>query len=101
MNLSDYADTIRMVNMLLCIAAAGGLVWRFIGRWMISWPLARWVVGLFAALEFIVAMGTAYRAAAGGPFNPVQYVITVHALTTLCIVVIWPSITTTKPTKEL
>lgn len=92
MNLNNYADTIRVINMLLCTAAAGGLIWRFIGRWMISWPLAKWVVGLFAALEFIVALGTAFRAAAGGPFNPVQYIITIHALLTLLIIAIWPSL---------
>lgn len=97
MNLSDYPDVIRLVNMLLCTAAAGGLLWRLIGRWMISWALAKWVVSLFAALEFLVAIGTAYRAAAGGPFNPVQYIITIHAILTLAIIAIWPQISNTKP----
>lgn len=99
--MNQYGHTVLVLNMLLCTAAAGGLFWRLIGRWMISWPLAKWVVGLFTVLELIVAFASAYRAAAGGSFNPVQYFITAHALTTLVIIAIWPKITSTKPTRDL
>lgn len=92
-----YADVMRMINMLLCTLVFAGLAWRWIGRWLVSWPLARWVVGLWATLELIVALGTAARAAIGGPFNPVQYVITVHALISLVVIAFWPKMATTRP----
>lgn len=85
-------DLLRALNVLLCSAVFGGLLWRLIGRYSVSFPLARWITGLFATLEFIVAMGTAFRAAVGGPFNPIQFVITVHCIVTLMVIWKWPTL---------
>lgn len=83
-------DVIRFINVLLCTAAFGGLLWRLIGRFTVSFTMARIVVGLLAALELIVALGTARAAALGVPLNEAQYAITVHALIVLAVVAYWP-----------
>lgn len=88
--MSDFADVLRAFNVFLCTAVFAGLLWRMVGRWTLSWPLARWVTGLFAALELILALGIAYRARAGGPFNPVQYLVVLHSLVSLGVVWAWP-----------
>lgn len=96
-NVNEYADVTRILNMLLCTAVFAGLVWRLIGRWVISWPLAKWVVGLWAALEFIVALGIAARTAIGGPFNPIQFAIMVHCLVSLVVIAVWPRTSLGRP----
>lgn len=78
------------LNAILCTVAFAGLLWRLIGRWPLSYPLARIIVVLFAALELIVALGTARRAALDAPFNEAQYAILLHAVVTLFVVVVWP-----------
>lgn len=85
-----YESLIRNANAILCTLVFAGLLWRMIGRWALSYPLGRVAVALFAALELIVALGTANRAAIGGPFNPAQYAITVHALVSLVLIAVWP-----------
>ena len=88
--MNDYADAIRFVSVLLCTAVVAGLLWRMIGRWSLSFPLGRAVVALWAALELIVALGTAARAQLGGPFSPAQYLIIGHSLASLALIVYWP-----------
>lgn len=83
-------ELLRFVNVMLCTAAFGGLVWRLLGRWQVSFTMARIVVILLASLELIVALGTARRAALGGPLNEAQYAVMVHALIVLAVVALWP-----------
>ena len=87
--MNDYAETVRLINVILCTAAFGGLMYRLVGRFLVTYPLARCVVGLFAALELIVALGTARRATLGGPLNEAQYFVMGHAVITLIVVVMW------------
>lgn len=83
-------DVIRGINVVLCTAAFAGLLWRLVGRWEVSFRMARIVVTLLAVLELIVALGTARAAALNVPLNEAQYAITAHALVTLTVVGLWP-----------
>lgn len=83
-------DLIRLINVALCTAAFAGLLWRLVGRWEVSFRMARIIVTLLAVLELIVALGTARAAALDVPLNEAQYAISVHALITLGVVVLWP-----------
>lgn len=83
-------DVIRFINVMLCAAAFGGLVWRLLGRWECSSWLVRGAVSLLAALELIVAMATAIAGQQHLPLNPTQYAITVHALLVIGLAAWWP-----------
>lgn len=83
-------DVLRFINVVLCTAAFAGLLWRLVGRWQVSFRMARIIVMLLAALELIVALGTARAAALDVPLNEAQYAISGHALVVLVVVVLWP-----------
>lgn len=83
-------DLVELATTLMCAAAFGGLVWRLIGRWPTSYPLARLIVALFALLELLVALAVARRAAIGGEFNEIELVILLHAVFTVVVVAFWP-----------
>lgn len=84
------ADLIRHINAALCTIAFAGLLWRLIGRWTLSFPLARLLVALFATLELIVALASARRAQIGGPLNEAIYLIMAHAIVTIVVIILWP-----------
>lgn len=82
----------RHVSALLCILAFAGLVWRLVGRLNASRTLVSALTALLAALELIVALGSARRAAIGGPFNEAQWFVLAHAVVVLVIVATWDRI---------
>ena len=83
------ADDYRGLNVLLSAVAVGMLAWRFLGRMPLMSALSRWIVGLLGALLTLVALGTAYAARHDAPFNPVQYLLTVHYLLTIMVCAVW------------
>lgn len=88
--LDTPADVVRHVSALLCLLAFGGMMWRLIGWWDVLRPLSRYGLTLFAVLLLIVGLGSARRAALGGPLNEAQLFIILHAVATLVFLAAWP-----------
>lgn len=88
------------LSAFLSIVAFGGLLWRIFGRLGASRTVVTIVTGLLAALEFIVALGTARRAALGGELNEAHWFILAHTVVVLWLVVEWDRIPAQHPTER-
>lgn len=84
-------DTLRNIASLLYLLAFAGLVHRTVHPGAVrATTLARLVTGLFAIAEAAIALGTWVRGQIGGPFNPVQYGLMVHAVAVIVVCLMWP-----------
>lgn len=94
--MTDFLDAlqapgglVRHISAVVCIVAFGMTLWRLFGRWRQSGVLLRWVAGLLAALELVVACATARAAALQAPLNEAQYAIIAHALVVVFVMTRW------------
>lgn len=86
----QVVELYRFINVVLTSAAFGGLVWRLVGRWTLSYMLAKIVVALLAVAELLFAVAVARQAALGNEINEASFGITLHALAILWVVIWWP-----------
>lgn len=98
--MTDVQQLVYQITAVACMGAFAGLLWRLIGRWPVSYPLARTVVGLFAALEFIVALAVTRRAALGGEWNEATALVLIHGVITCGVVIFWPWLLTLGDRRE-
>lgn len=92
--MSDFLEALSGAPWLhltaaLCVVAFAGLLWRLFGRLNASRTLVTATTALLAALELLVALAAARRAAIGGPFNEAQWFVLAHAVVVIGLVIAW------------
>jgi hypothetical protein len=84
------AEPLLATTSLVTSVAAGMILWRLVGRWPVTYPLARMVVALWLLVELIVAVALALRVDLGGPPNPAVWGFLAHSVITIVLCAFWP-----------
>jgi hypothetical protein len=89
LEVSDWVDTLRLINTLTGCAAFGLLVYRLVGRWQGTSWLSRIVVALLAAAELVLGLGAARAAQIHATFNELAWAVLGVNVATCVVGIVW------------